>query len=99
MAVGRSPVQYIQLEFPRIRNMHILDQMSDTSLTKVTLFLTSSEARELRDSVEALLADPAHHHEHVSSSDFGKEITITIYDLQEIGSFDEQSRRMIMEDT
>jgi hypothetical protein len=45
------------------------------------LFLTESEARELRDSIEGMLADRAaggssSRHEHVSSTDYQTEITI-----------------------
>lgn len=79
--------------------MRILDEVSDKALNRVTLYLTLSEARELRDAIESLLATPENHHQHISSADFKKEITVTIYDSQPIESFDERSRRLIRNDT
>ncbi len=78
--------------------MRILDQESDASLNQITLYLTVSEAQELKDSLEMLLTSSAAHHEHVSSSDFKKELTLTIYDSQSIGSYDDRSQQIIRED-
>ena len=79
--------------------MRILDDESDKALNRITLFLTSAEAAELRDSVKLLLADDSHHHEHVSSADFKKELTLTVYDSQSLESFDDRSKRLITFDT
>lgn len=43
---------------------------------EVVLRLTEAEAREMRDSIESLLADPASRHEHVSSADFQVQVTL-----------------------
>ncbi len=40
------------------------------------LHLTEAEAREMRDKLEALLADAGNRHEHVASADFQVEVTI-----------------------
>lgn len=42
--------------------MRILDQVSDKSLSRVTLYLTKEEAAELRDGLEELLARPKSNH-------------------------------------
>jgi len=78
--------------------MRILDEQTSKALQQVIIFLTLSEARELNDKLESLLSDNGVHHEHVSSEDFQKEITLTIYENRPIESFDERSRRLILED-
>jgi len=46
---------------------------------KVVLQLTINEATELRDSLDALLSDRnANRHEHITSGDFEKEITVIL---------------------
>jgi hypothetical protein len=79
--------------------MRILDQDNDRPVNAVTLYLTKSEASELRDSLEDILADPVGRHEHTSSNDYAKEITVCIYDLDHLASFDERSKRLILEDS
>jgi hypothetical protein len=79
--------------------MRILDQESDKSLNRITLYLTLSEASELRDSLISLLAERGKHHEHIPSSDFQKELTVSIYETQSIEAFDERSKRLLMNDT
>jgi hypothetical protein len=51
------------------------------TVSSVGLFVTVLEARELRDSLDAMLTDraargPASRHEHVSSTDYQTEITV-----------------------
>jgi hypothetical protein len=46
---------------------------------KIVIHLNKSEAAELRDALEAILAkDGPGRHEHIPSSDFQKEITVLI---------------------
>jgi len=77
--------------------MRILDRSSDKSIDRVTLYLTRAEASELRDSLKAILAGPAERHEHVLSPDCSKEITVCIYDASSLNSFDQRSRKLIVE--
>jgi hypothetical protein len=57
--------------------MEIDDTRGNRKLHHVGLGLTEAEARELRDSIDGLLSDPAmDRHEHVSSTDFQSEITV-----------------------
>jgi hypothetical protein len=59
--------------------MEIDDTVGSRKLRHVGLRLTEAEARELRDSLESLLSDPSpDRHEHVSSSDFESEITVSL---------------------
>jgi hypothetical protein len=58
-----------------------IEGSSGSSVGSVLLFLTESEARELRDSLDQMLADRAAggsttRHEHISSGDYKTEITL-----------------------
>lgn len=79
--------------------MRILDTAHDCKLDNVILYLTPSEASELRDSVKALLQDP-HGHYHISSADYQKEITICMYDPDSPPdpTFNERSKKLIVHD-
>ena len=80
--------------------MRILDNASDRASQAVTLYLTRPEAQELRDSLDALLADESgRRHEHVMDDDYRKEITVCLYDEADLGHFDARSQRLIIEDS
>jgi hypothetical protein len=79
--------------------MRILDQDHDRSLKAVTIYLTNSEAAELRDALEQIQADPVGRHEHTSSGDYTKEVTVCIYDPDHLAQFDERSKKLILEDS
>ena len=78
--------------------MRLLDGGSDKRLDQVFLYLTKSEAGELVDSLESLLDSPTGNHNHVSSSDYKKEITVCIYDEKSLEGFSKRSRKLILED-
>jgi hypothetical protein len=75
--------------------MYILDNISDTSLNNVTLYLTYLEASELKDSLEDLLKKPLVNHAHISDENFLKEITVCVYDVKNLKGFDERSINLI----
>jgi hypothetical protein len=56
--------------------MKIDDTRNERELSHVGLGLTEMEARELRDTLDTLLDDPGERHEHVSSSDAQRELTV-----------------------
>jgi hypothetical protein len=56
--------------------MEIHDTERNQALRHVGLGLTEAEARELRDTLDTLLADPGERQEHVASIDFQSEVTI-----------------------
>jgi len=78
--------------------MRLLNQDNDSTVQRLLLLLTQSEAVELKDSLELLLADSAGRHEHISSDDYQKEITIAIYAPNSLESFDSRSRTLITTD-
>jgi hypothetical protein len=77
--------------------MRILNEANDESLSRIIVYLTLSEASELRDSLMSILETKSHH-EHIASADFKKELTISVYDPHRLESFDERSRTLIDED-
>jgi hypothetical protein len=81
-----------------MRIMKILNEDENTSLDRVTIYLSLDEAKEMRDSLESLISNPIGRHEHIPDKDFNKEITVCIYDLNNISQFNEQSKKLILED-
>ena len=79
--------------------MRIYNVDSDDKVNKVILYLTPDEAKEMKDALEAILSNSKkHHHEHIPDSDFKKEITVCIYREDNLSSFDERSRKLILDD-
>lgn len=78
--------------------MRILDEISDKPLANIILYLTFSEASELRDSIDLILKKPINNHAHIPSEDFQKEITVCIYDPLNLKGFNERSITLIGND-
>lgn len=78
--------------------MHIYDPCRDTTIKKITIYLTPEEAQELNGDLGILLKSPRNNHAHVNSRDYQKEISICIYRDEDIATFDEKSRRIIAYD-
>ena len=79
--------------------MRILDQKNDQSINQVVLYLTKEEALELKDSLDGIIEDNnLGRHEHVSSSEYDKEITVCLYDPGSIEQFSERSKKLIRHD-
>lgn len=78
--------------------MHILDENTDQSITNVILYLTLSEAIEMRDSLQALINGPLNNHSHISSDDHQKEITVCVYERENLNGFSERSKNLIIND-
>lgn len=78
--------------------MRLLDEDTDKKINHVSVFLTRNEGMNLRNALTDLLDHPENHHDHVSSEDYQKEITIAIYDQENLKGFDQRSRKLILED-
>ena len=78
--------------------MRILDQFSDCALNNAIVYLTISEAIEFRDSLSEIIENPKNNHTHILSEDYNKELTVCIYDIQNINEFDARSQRLIRDD-
>ncbi|MFA6119206.1 MAG: hypothetical protein WCT85_06045 [Parachlamydiales bacterium] len=77
--------------------MHLLNKKTNTKLDKIVIYLTKDEANELSSSLLEILKDISRH-EHISNEDLSKEVTICIYDENNISSFDKRSQILIKED-
>lgn len=78
--------------------MRILDENTSQSLENILLYLIYSEASELRDGLIDLLNKPLNNHVHISSKNFQKEITVCIYDKENLKGFDQRSMDLIIND-
>ena len=78
--------------------MRLLNEDTDCACNRISLFLTNVEAQELRTILDDLLEAEPHRHEHLSSADYKKELTICLYDDNSLDHFDERARRLIVQD-
>ena len=80
--------------------MRILDEKNDRALSRIILYLTRAEASEFKDSLEMIIREhEAGRHEHISSKDYLKEVTICLYDPHSLEQFNERSKKLILNDT
>ncbi len=69
-------------------------------MDRMILYLTAFEAGELRDSLDGMLSSTERdRHEHVPSMEYGKEITVCIYDPSRVEGFNGRSKKIIETDT
>jgi len=77
--------------------MRILNEDDDKALKKIILYLTKEEAQELKTSLVDIL-EKKHHHSHVSSENSKKEVSLCVYDVNNLAFFDDRSKKLILED-
>ena len=73
--------------------MRILEQDSNSLLEKIIIYLTKDEAVELSNDLIALIKSP-NYHSHISSNDYKNEITICIYNENELSEFNDVSKKI-----
>ena len=78
--------------------MKIYDHENKKELESVTLFLTPDESLELASGAKDLSENPHKHHLHISNKNYNREITVAVYTNENIGHFNEESRRIILGD-
>jgi len=81
--------------------MRIYNEDAGKKINKVIIYLTPDEAQELKDSLQLMINNSEkHHHEHIPDreDDFKRQITVCIYKEDNISSFDERSRKLILND-
>jgi hypothetical protein len=78
--------------------MRILDLDSNKSLANIIIYLTNLEAIELRDTLNEILKKPLNNHSHIPSEDFQKELTVCIYDTNNLEGFNKRSIDLIIND-
>lgn len=77
--------------------MRFMNSSTRERLREVTVLLKRDEAQQLLVSLRDLLEGSAGHHVHVSDEEFRQELTLSIYSSQNLDSFDNVSRRIILE--
>lgn len=75
--------------------MDIYDPINEKSLESLTLYITIDEAKELYDDLAKLIADPIGNHTHINSSDYKKELTVCIYDPENMNLFNKATKNLL----
>jgi hypothetical protein len=79
--------------------MRIYNLDLDTKVNKVILYLTPEEAQEMKHALEQVMSDSKkYHHKHILDNEYKREITICIYKEDNLSSFDERSKKLILND-
>ena len=80
--------------------MRIYNLDENKKVNKVILYLTPDEAQEMNDSLDLLINNKKHQHEHIPDREnyFKREITICIYSKDNLSAFDERSQKLILND-
>jgi len=79
--------------------MRILDELTNKSVNNLTLLLEKSEAIQLIGYLEALVSEGAQNeHYHLNDAGYSKEITITLYDVSNLGNFSDRYKSLITND-
>ena len=63
--------------------MRIVNVESDKPLNNISIYLTSSEAKQMFYFLEALLKGKTDHHVHINDENYEHEVTIAIYKRRE----------------
>lgn len=79
--------------------MRIYNLDSNTKTNNVIIYLTPDEAQEMKYALEQIISDNTkHHHKHITDNEYKREITVCIYKEDNLSSFDDRSRRLILND-
>ena len=79
--------------------MRVFDPNTDTTLKDVVLYLKANEAKELLDSLSEMLeTNDLNSHSHINDVSFEHEITVVLYEEQQIDKLNERSQKIIIED-
>jgi len=79
--------------------MKMLDLTTDKSIKTLTLLLQETEARQLLGYLEMLLTEAGQNeHHHLNNEDYSKEITVALYDENNIESFSDRVKTLIQDD-
>ncbi len=78
--------------------MRILNDESGGKLDMVTLFFTKEELKQLIGYAKQLIENPSADHHHLSSEDYKKEITLCIYNEENVKNFSPRVQKLIIKD-
>lgn len=79
--------------------MRIFNQDKDETIKNIIICLTIEEARDFRDSLNLIIKDKSKiRHEHIDDLDCSHEITITLYDENNLNGINPRIIKVIKED-
>ena len=79
--------------------MYILDDESNKKLNCITIMLTKGEIQQMLGFAKQLLENsPSSDHYHLSSEDYQKEITLSMYEPANISDFHPRIQKLIKDD-
>jgi hypothetical protein len=79
--------------------MRIYNLDSEKKANNVILYLTPDEAQEMKHALEQLISDSKkQHHQHICDSEYKREVTVCIYEEDNLSNFDERSKKLILND-
>lgn len=78
--------------------MRILNNDTNAPLENVIIYLKKDEAVELIGALESLLnSEKTAEHSHINDLEYTHEITVAIYDEDNLNGFDQRSKKLIQE--
>jgi hypothetical protein len=77
--------------------MRILDIETDKALSNICLYLTPAEAKDMMGRLKHLLENKIDH-AHVDDDSYQHEVTMTIYNKENLQGYNERSKKLILED-
>ena len=79
--------------------MRLLDVDNDLALKNVILYLSINEAKEILDALLQLVNEHGKkEHFHINDSEYEHEVTLALYDTNNLDGFDERSKALIRHD-
>ena len=79
--------------------MRLFNEDSNKSMKNALLLLTVQEASELRDDLERLISQKIFNdHSHINDLDYEHELTIALYNPDNIEEFNERTKKLITYD-
>lgn len=78
--------------------MRFLNQENGQSINDMLLLMTYQEACEIRDDLERLISsEKLNDHRHIYDADFKHELTLSIYSENNLDSYQDNIRKLILE--
>lgn len=80
--------------------MRILDSDKKQALKNIIVYLEIHEAKEMLDDLRSLIENynKKGQHAHINDASFEHEITLTLYDKNDLAGFDETSIKIITDE-
>lgn len=78
--------------------MRFLNQENGQSMNDILVLMTYQEACEIRDDLERLiLSNKMNDHSHITDAEFKHELTLSIYNENELDGYQEKIKKLILD--